>query len=101
MHDDIGNMSIQQGRAVEDENGRLCRKRRPAHFGTFYRDPCQEITENDQNACSTNRSDKLVALLWLSDATGKLFSWFFGANMFAGMSSQILGKKFDILRNNI
>ena len=26
----------------------------------------------------------------------KSFRWFFDANMFAGMSSQILGEKFDI-----
>ena len=42
------------------------------------------------------RLDKLVDVLWLLEASGKLFRWSFGANMFAGMSSQILGEKFDI-----
>ena len=42
------------------------------------------------------RLDKLVDVLWLFEASGKLFRWFFGANIFAGMSSQILAKKFDI-----
>ena len=42
------------------------------------------------------RSDRLVDVLWLLEASGKLFRWFFGANMFAGMSSEILGEKFDI-----
>ena len=40
-------------------------------------------------------------VLWLSEASGKLFMWFCGANMFAGMSSQILGEKFDVEWNNI
>ena len=35
-------------------------------------------------------------VLWLLEAFGKLFRCFFGANMFAGMSSQILGEKFGI-----
>ena len=35
-------------------------------------------------------------VLWLLEASGKLFRCFFGANMFAGMSSQIFGEKFDI-----
>ena len=42
------------------------------------------------------RSDKLDYVLWLLEAAGKLLRWFFGANMFAGMSSQILGEKFGI-----
>ena len=42
------------------------------------------------------RSDKLVDVLWLLEASGKLFRWFFGVNMFVGMSSQILGEKFGI-----
>ena len=40
--------------------------------------------------------DTLVDVLWLLEASGKLFRWFLGANMFAGMSSQILAEKFDI-----
>ena len=39
---------------------------------------------------------QLVDVLWLLEASGKLFRWLFGENMFAGMSSQILGKKFGI-----
>ena len=35
-------------------------------------------------------------VLWLLEASGKLFGLFFGANMFAGMSSQILGEKVGI-----
>ena len=36
----------------------------------------------------------------VSSDVGKLFRWFFGVNTFAGMSSRILGKKFDIYLNN-
>ena len=32
----------------------------------------------------------------LLEASQKLFRWVFGANMFAGMSSQIFGEKFGI-----
>ena len=42
------------------------------------------------------RTSELVDVLWLLEASGKLFKWYFGANMFAGMSSQILGEKFNI-----
>ena len=47
------------------------------------------------------RSDKLVDVLWLLEASGKLFRWLFVANMFTGMSSQIFGENFDIKWNNI
>ena len=40
--------------------------------------------------------DKLVDVLWFLEASGKLFRWFFSANMFTGMSSQLLGEKFAI-----
>ena len=45
---------------------------------------------------AVSRSDKLVDVLWLLEAAGKLFRCFFGVNMFAGMTSQILGEKFGI-----
>ena len=38
---------------------------------------------------------------WLLEASGKLFRWFFGSNIFTGLSSQILGEKFAIYQNNI
>ena len=41
-------------------------------------------------------SIKLVDVLWLLEASGKLFRRFLGANIFSGMSSQILGEKFNI-----
>ena len=39
---------------------------------------------------------QVVDVLWLLEASGKFFRWFLGANMFTGMSSQILGEKFGI-----
>ena len=42
------------------------------------------------------RSDKLVDVSRLLEASGKLLRWFFVANIFAGMSSQIPGEKFGI-----
>ena len=39
---------------------------------------------------------KFVDALWLLEASGKHFKSFFGVNIFAGMSSQIVGEKFDI-----
>ena len=58
----------------------------------------QAIPGNDQNAFPTNQktSGSKLDRLWLLEESGKLYRWFFGANMFAGMSSQVLGEKFDV-----
>ena len=37
-------------------------------------------------------TDKLADVLWLSEASEKLFKWFLGVNLFTGMCSQILCK---------
>ena len=46
--------------------------------------------------CRKYQTDKLVDVLWILEASGKLFRWFFSANMFTGMSSQLLVEKFAI-----
>ena len=62
----------------------------------------QAIPGNDQNSSPTSQKtarrklDRTSQLMALGGRFRKLFRWFFGANMFAGMSSQILGEKFDI-----
>ena len=54
------------------------------------------LSYQSENCWKSARSDKLVDVLWLLEAPGKLFRWFVGASMFAGMSSQTLGEKFGI-----
>ena len=64
----------------------------------------QAIPGNDQNASPTNQKtagsklDRTSLLMFYGSwrQLESFFRWLFGANMFAGMSSQILGEKFGI-----
>ena len=66
--------------------------------------PHQVISGNDQNMSPTNqktagskaRTNKLADVLWLSEASEKLFRQLFGVNRLTGMSSHTPSEKVCI-----